>query len=120
MEEADHKEGDHEGEEVHQGDSTPSLSPESINSNDKEGKERNCGGNFMEDELEKDVVKEVLNEEVARQTTSRELCLNEGGKIGDTDSDDVDSSSEEDSVKEEEEPKKIVRSRSHSVEKSAD
>merc|ERR1712192_62064 len=103
--------------EVHQGDSTPSLSPESNKSSDKEGKERNDDENLVEDDL-----RNVQREELAIQATSRELCMNEGARqSGDTDTGDVDnnSSSEEDSVKEEEEPKKIVRGMSHSVERSA-
>merc|ERR1711971_123131 len=112
-------EGEGEDKQVHQGDSTPSLSPESNKSSDKEGKERNDDENLVEDDLGKDIIKEVQREELAIQTTSRELCINEGGKDGDNDDVNNDSSSDEDSVKEEEEPKKIVGSRPHFVERSA-
>ena len=44
--------------EVHQGDSTPSLSPETIDNCDKEGKESNGEENSVEDDLRKDIVKE--------------------------------------------------------------
>ena len=75
------------------------------------GKERNGDENWMEEDIRKEVEKS--------EPDSRELCgVSLVGKSGDTEADDVDSSSEEDSVKEEEEPKKIVRSRSHSGERS--
>ena len=52
--------------EVRQGDSTPSLSPETIDSSDKEGKERNVDENWMEEDIRKEVEKS--------EPDSRELC----------------------------------------------
>ena len=93
--------------EVLQSDSTPSLSPETTDSIDKEGKEGNGDKNWTEEDFKKGVEKS--------ETGSKELySVSLGGKSGDTEADDAGSSSDEDSVKEEEEPKKIVRSRSHS------
>ena len=99
--------------EVHQGDSTPSLSPETIDNSDGEVNERNVEKDSKEDDVRKDIVKKG---ELVEETASGELCANEG----DTGADDADDSSEEDSVKEEVEPKKMVRSRSQSGEKSVD
>ena len=96
--------------EVHQGDSTPSLSPETNDNSDGEVNERNVEEDSKEDDVRKDIVQKG---KLVEETASGELCSNEG----DTGADD---SSEEDSVKEEVEPKKMVRSRSHSGEKSVD
>ena len=96
--------------EVHQGDSTPSLSPETNDNCDGEVNERNVEEDSKEDDVRKDIVQKG---KLVEETASGELCSNEG----DTGADD---SSEEDSVKEEVEPKKMVRSRSQSGEKSID
>ena len=91
--------------EVRQADSTPSLSPETIDNSDKEGQERDGDEDSEEEDgLRKDIV--TKGELAGEMTASGELCVNEGDDVG---------SSSEDSVKEEEEPKKMVRSRSRSV-----
>merc|ERR1719341_2990508 len=80
--------------EVHQGDSTPSLSPETMDNCDKEGNERNGDEDSMEDDLSKDIVEESPKGE----TASRELCENLEARSGDT---EVGDSSSENSAREE-------------------